>query len=184
MESHKEHDGSMTGPVLSQVVVAAVRADGRTCAAQAVPGGGLGHPVGPAVVAACPVEVRAALDWLPGRILVLMAAALDPAELTAVVRSAHLGTIRGVVVLAQEALALYALRGIDGRVPVVRVERDSDQRCIRRATLLGIDVRAKAPPALGQKRRRTIDLRPRSRPVHGYLPGVVARSGEPGIVAH
>lgn len=152
------------------------------CRASPVAGGGLGHASGPAVLVTCAAEIRSALDWLPGRIVILEGAALAPSILTLVVRSAQLATIRGVVLLADEAIDPAPLAAVGGCVPVVSVDRESDKRCIRRAALLGVDVHHRQPFSLDLRHRRAVDLRPRNRLGSGHQPGVVGRLGSPGEV--
>lgn len=151
--------------------VAAVSADGRTYDARPVDGGGIGCTTELAVLATSEADVREALDWIPGRILVLAEAALEPRTLALVVPSAHMATLSGIVLLGDDRLDLSPLTKIDAVVPVVCVEDLSDQRCVRRALRLTVDVRIGSPPL--------IDLR---RPHRMREPRATISLGEPGLV--
>jgi len=155
--------------------IAVVTADGRSCSARPVDGGGLGCVTGPAVLATSEEDVRTALNWMPGRILVLAEAALEPRALTLVVPSAHLATLLGLVLLGEDGLDVSMLADVDSVVPVVSVERASDQRCVRRSVRLMVDVHADVPPS--------VDLRSH-RPARAHRSGVPLRSGSPGMVRH
>lgn len=131
------------------------------CPAIAVSGGGLGFATAPAILAGSAEELRAGLDWLPGRIVVIHGAALAPSVLADVVRSAHIATIRAVIVLSDQSTGLDELSAIGGCVPVVRVPRESDQRAIRRATLVGVDVHREPQRSPVARHRCVVDLRGR-----------------------
>ena len=90
--------------------VAVVSADGRSCSARPIDGGGLGCVAGPAVLATSELDVRTALNWMPGRILVLAEAALEPRALGLVVPSAHMATLLGLVLLGEDDLDLIVKR--------------------------------------------------------------------------
>ncbi len=154
--------------------IAVVSADGRSCSARSVDGGGLGCVTGPAVLATSQEDVRTALNWMPGRILVLAEAALEPRALTLVVPSAHRATLVGLVLLGEEGLDESMLSDVDGVVPVVSVERASDQRCVRRAVRLMVDVHAEV--------RQSVDLRTH-RPIRAHRSAGWLRSGSPGMVS-
>ena len=155
--------------------VAVVSADGRSCSARPIDGGGLGCVAGPAVLATSELDVRTALNWMPGRILVLAEAALEPRPLGLVVPSAHMATLLGLVLLGEDDLDLSMLVDVDALVPVVSVERASDQRCVRRAVRLLVDVHADDP--------QLVDLRSH-RPIRAHRSGAAVRTGSPGTVKH
>ncbi len=123
-----------------------------------------------------PASVRAALDWMPGRVLVLADGGLAPQCLTAVARSAHLDTLSGVVVLAGEHTDLGPLARVDCAVPVVVVDRESDQEWVRRAVRLVVEVRTGEP--------ESVDLRTHHppRPRRGGSASIIL--GAPGTVRH
>ncbi len=58
--------------------LAALFVDGRECAARPVRGTGVGRVAGLCVRGTSPQSVRAALDWMPGRILVLADGGITP----------------------------------------------------------------------------------------------------------
>jgi hypothetical protein len=154
--------------------VAVVTADGRACPARPVAGGGLGSVAGPSVLVRCEGEVLCALDWMPGRILVVAEAALDPGALSLLVRSAHRTSVAGLVLLVENPVDLRALVEVEGVVPVVSVERASDQRFVRRAVRLKVDVQSGSSPS--------VDLRPRHQGSRGHRTGVAIQLGEPGMI--
>ena len=89
-------------------LLAALFVEGRECAARPVRGTGVGKVAGLCVRGTSPQSVRAALDWMPGRILVLADGGIAPDCLTSVARSAHLDTLSAIVVLAAgNACLLY-----------------------------------------------------------------------------
>ena len=156
--------------------MAALFADGRECAARPVRGTGLGRVAGLCVRGTSPQSVRGALDWMPGRVLVLADAGLDPECLTSVARSAHLDTLSGIVVLAGEGVDLGPLGRVESAVPVVLVPREADQQWVRRAVRLVVEVRAGAS--------ETLDLRTQHppRPRRGGSTSIIL--GSPGTVRH
>jgi hypothetical protein len=157
-------------------LVAAIFADGRECAARPVRGTGVGKVAGLCVRGTSPQSVRGALDWMPGRVLVLADAGLDPECLTTVAHSAHLDTLSGIVVLGAEGVDLGPLGRVDSAVPVVLVPRESDQQWVRRAVRLVVEVRAGDP--------ETVDLRTHQppRPRRGGSASIIL--GSPGTVRH
>jgi hypothetical protein len=163
------------GPQADERTVAVVSADGRICSAQPVAGGGLGVVTGLSVLATSEEDIRAALDWMPGRILVLAESALEPRALALAVPSAHMATLGALVLLGEQGRHLGVLAAVDGVLPVVRVERATDQRSVRRALRLIVDVHPEAAP--------TLDLRPHHRP-RGHRTVPAARSPHPGLVRH
>ncbi len=153
---------------------AEVSADGRSCAAHAVPGSGLGRVLGLGVLARTAAAVRSALDWMPGRILVLADDGLVGQCQERVAHSAHLRTLAGIVVLAEEGADLTRLAQVESCVPVVQISRAHDQRCLRRAVRIGVEVRRGAPQ---------VDLRPHRVPQPRTAAArVYADSGVPGTV--
>jgi hypothetical protein len=120
--------------------------------------------------------VRAALDWMPGRILVLADGGLAPDCLASVARSAHLDTLSAIVVLAAGDADLAPLDRVECAVPVVVVPRESDQQWVRRAVRLVVEVRAGDP--------ETLDLRTHQppRPRRGGSASIIL--GSPGTVRH
>ena len=170
------------GGVVSQrlrsghALLAALFVDGRECAARPVRGTGVGKVSGLSVRGTSPESVRAALDWMPGRILVLADGGLAPECLTSVARSAHLETLSAIVVLACEGSDLGPLGHVESAVPVVLVPRESDQQWVRRAVRLVVEVRAGDPEA--------IDLRVHQppRPRRGGSASIIL--GSPGTVRH
>lgn len=167
MVSQRLHSG--------HALVAAIFADGRECAARPVRGTGVGKVAGLCVLGTSPHSVRGALDWMPGRVLVLADAGLDPECLTSVARSAHLDTLSGIVVLAEEGVDLGPLGRVESAVPVVLVPRATDQEWVRRAVRLAVEVRAGEP---------TVDLRTHQppRPRRGGSTSIIL--GPPGTVRH
>lgn len=157
-------------------LMAVVLADGRQCMARPVRGTGIGRVSGLCVRGTSPESVRAALDWMPGRVLVLADGGLAPQALTSVARSAHLDTLSGVVVLAGQETDLGPLVRVDCAVPVVVVARESDQEWVRRAVRLVVEVRAGEP--------ESVDLRAHHppRPRRGGSASIVL--GAPGTVRH
>ena len=139
-------EGLRGGTGLSATVVA----DGRECTARTVAGGGLADVTGVAVLATTAPCVADALDWMPGRVLVLADAALSGECFKAVARSTHPSTFAAIVVLGDDGLDLEPL-SVAGSAPVVIVSRPSDQARIRRAVRLGVRV--------GQGSPETVDLR-------------------------
>lgn len=168
MGSQRLHSG--------HALMAALFADGRECAARPVRGTGVGRVSGLCVRGASPESVRAALDWMPGRVLVLDEGGLSPECLTSVARSAHLDTLSSIVVLAAEGADLGPLGRVDSAVPVVLVTRESDQVWVRRAVRLVVEVRAGDP--------ETVDLRTHHppRPRRGGSASIIL--GAPGTVRH
>jgi hypothetical protein len=158
------------------VLLAAVFADGRECAARPVRGTGVGKVSGLCVRGTSPDSVRAALDWMPGRILVLADGGLDQESLTSVARSAHFDTLAAVVVLGTVGTDLGPLGRVEAAVPVVLVARDSDQQWVRRAVRLVVEVRAGDPAS--------VDLRTHQppRPRRGGSASIIL--GSPGTVRH
>ncbi len=120
--------------------------------------------------------MRAALDWMPGRVLVLAEGGLVPECLASVARSVHLDTLAGVVVLASEGTDLGPLSRVDCAVPVVLVPHESDQQWVRRAVRLVVEVRAGDP--------QTVDLRAPHppRPRRGGSSAIIL--GAPGTIRH
>lgn len=157
-------------------LVAALFVDGRECAARPVRGTGVGKVAGLSVRGTSPQSVRAALDWMPGRILILADAGLDPECLTSVARSVHLDTLSAIVVLAGEGSDLGPLARVQSAVPVVLVPRESDQQWVRRAVRLVVEVGAGDP--------ETVDLRSHQppRPRRGGSTSIIL--GSPGTVRH
>lgn len=157
-------------------LLAALYADGRQCAARPVRGTGIGRVTGLCVRGTSPASVRAALDWMPGRVLVLGDGGLAPQCLMSVARSAHLDTLSGVVVLAAEGSDLGPLARVDCAVPVVVVEREADEEWVRRAVRLVVEVRAGEP--------ESVDLRAHHppRPRRGGSASIIL--GAPGTVRH
>jgi len=141
-----------------------------------VRGTGVGKVAGLCVRGTSPESVRAALDWMPGRVLVLAEGGLVAECLTSVARSVHLDTLSGVVVLADEACDLAPLGRVDCAVPVVLVPRESDQLWVRRAVRLVVEVRAGDP--------ETVDLRAHHppRPRRGGTASIIL--GAPGTIRH
>jgi hypothetical protein len=158
------------------VLLAALFADGRECAARPVRGTAVGRVSGLCVRGTSPDSVRAALDWMPGRILVLADDGLEPECLTSVARSAHHDTLAAIVVLATTGADLAPLSRVESAVPVVLVSRESDQQWVRRAVRLVVDVRAGDPA--------TVDLRTHQppRPRRGGSASIIL--GSPGTVRH
>ncbi|HYN55905.1 MAG TPA: hypothetical protein VES03_01790 [Motilibacterales bacterium] len=167
MVSQRLHSG--------HALLAALFVDGRQCAATPVRGTGVGKVAGLCVRGTSAQSVRAALDWMPGRILVLADAGLSPDCLTSVARSAHLDTLAAIVVLATEGTDLGPLGRVESAVPVVLVPRESDQQWVRRAVRLMVEVRAGEP---------TVDLRSDHppRPRRGGSASIIL--GSPGTVRH
>jgi hypothetical protein len=159
-----------------QSLLAALFADGRECSARPVRGTGLGRVVGLCVRGTSPQSVRGALDWMPGRVLVLADGGLAADCLTTVARSAHHDTLSGIVVLAAEATDLGPLARVESAVPMVLVPRETDQDWVRRAVRLVVEVRA------GEF--ESLDLRTHHppRPRRGGSASVIL--GEPGTVRH
>jgi hypothetical protein len=148
--------------------------DGREFAARPVPGTGVGRVSGLCVRGTSPQSVRAALDWMPGRILVLADSGLAAECLVSVARSAHLDTLSAIVVLADPGTDLGPLSQVESAVPVVVISRESDQERVRRALRLVVEVRAGDPG--------TVDLRTAAppRPRRGGSASIVL--GTPGTV--
>lgn len=173
-----EQDGAVIGQRLhtGQGLLAALFADGRGCAARPVRGTGLGRVSGLCVQGTSPQSVRGALDWMPGRTLVLADAGLDGSCLASVARSAHLDTLSAIVVLAGEGTDLGPLSRVDSVIPMVLVPRESDQEWVRRARRLVVEVRA------GEF--ESLDLRSHHppRPRRGGSTAIVL--GAPGTVRH
>jgi hypothetical protein len=157
-------------------LLAALFVEGRECAAQPVRGTGVGRVAGLCVRGTSPQSVRAALDWMPGRILVLADGGITPDCLTSVARSAHLDTLSAIVVLAAGGADLGPLDRVECAVPVVIVPRESDQQWVRRAVRLVVEVRAGDP--------ETLDLRSQQppRPRRGGSASIIL--GSPGTVRH
>ena len=155
-------------------LVGVLSVDGREFAAQPVPGTGVGRVSGLCVRGTSPQSVRAALDWMPGRILVLADSGIAPECLVSVARSAHLDTLSGIVVLADGGTDLAPLSRVECAVPVVVVSRESDQERVRRAVRLVVEVHAGDP--------ESVDLRTPSppRPRRGGSASIVL--GTPGTV--
>lgn len=153
---------------------AEVSADGRPCAARPLLGSGLGQALGLGVLARTGDEVREALNWMPGRILVLADDGLDVSCQQRVAHSAHLRTLVGIVVLADDETDLSHLAAVESSVPMVLVVRSHDQRSLRRAVRIGVEVRQGVPQ---------VDLRPPSFP-HPRHAGTHADSTAPGTVQH
>ena len=168
MVSQRLHSG--------HVLLAALSADGRECAARPVRGTGVGRVAGLCVRGTSPQSVRAALDWMPGRVLVLVDGGLAADCLASVARSSHLDTLSGIVVLAAEGSDLGPLARVDSAVPVVLVPHESDQQWVRRAVRLVVEVRAGDP--------ETVDLRIHQppRPRRGGSASIML--GSPGTVRH
>jgi hypothetical protein len=174
--------GEQYGVVVSQrlrsghSLLAALFADGRECAARPVRGTGVARVTGLCVVSTSPHSVRAALDWMPGRVLILADGGLAPECLTSVAHSAQLDTLSAIVVLAAEGIDLGLLSRVDSAVPVVLVPRESDQQWVRRAVRLVVEVRA-GDPAM-------VDLRTHHppRPRRGGSASIIL--GTPGTVRH
>jgi hypothetical protein len=170
------------GGVVSQrlhsghALLAALFADGRECAARPVRGTAVARVGGLCVVGTSPHSVRAALDWMPGRVLVLADGGLDPQCLASVAHSAHLDTLSAIVVLADGGADLGPLGRVDSAVPVVLVPRESDQQWVRRAVRLVVEVRAGDP--------ESVDLRTHQppRPRRGGSASIIL--GTPGTVRH
>jgi hypothetical protein len=157
-------------------LVAALYVDGRECAARPVRGTGLGRVAGLCVCGTSPESVRAALDWMPGRVLVLADDGLAPDCLTSVARSAHFDTLSGIVVLAAEGTDLGPLGRVDSAVPMVLVPRQSDHQWVRRGLRIFVEVRSGEP--------ETVDLRTHQppRPRRGGSASIIL--GTPGTVRH
>ena len=157
-------------------LLAALFVEGRECAARPVRGTGVGKVAGLCVRGTSPQSVRAALDWMPGRILVLADGGIAPDCLTSVARSAHLDTLSAIVVLAAGDADLGPLDRVECAVPVVVVPRESDQQWVRRAVRLVVEVRAGDP--------ETLDLRTHQppRPRRGGSASIIL--GSPGTVRH
>jgi hypothetical protein len=157
-------------------LLAALFVEGRECAARPVRGTGVGRVAGLCVRGTSPQSVRAALDWMPGRILVLADGGIAPDCLTSVARSAHLDTLSAIVVLAAGGADLGPLDRVECAVPVVVVPRESDQQWVRRAVRLVVEVRAGDP--------ETVDLRSHQppRPRRGGSASIIL--GSPGTVRH
>lgn len=136
----------------------------------------MGKVAGLCVRGTSPQSVRAALDWMPGRVLVLADEALSLPCLIAVARSAHLDSLSGIVVLAAETDLLDPLARVDSAIPVVVVHREADQQWVRRAVRLVVEVRA------GEA--QSIDLRSHHppRPRRGGSTSIIL--GSPGTVRH
>ncbi len=111
---------------------------------------------------------------MPGRILVLADDGLAVSSQERVAQSAHLCTLAGIVVLADEEIDLSYLGAVESSVPMVLIARSRDQRCLRRAVRVGVEVRRGVPQ---------VDLRPHSLP-HPRHAGVHADTTAPGTVAH
>lgn len=159
--------------------VGLVKVDRRTCVARPIAGGGHGCVAGPAVLAASEADVRTALAWLPGRILVLAEDARDDVCLRLVVPSVHRATLLAVVLLGDEGVDVSALSGVNARVPVVSVDRESDQRFIRRAVRLVVDVHAESEVPVDLRHSAT------ARPALAHRgTDATIRLGEPGTVRH
>lgn len=157
-------------------LLAALFVDGRECAAQPVRGTGVGRVAGLCVRGTSPQSVRAALDWMPGRILVLVDAGITTECLISVARSAQLDTLSAIVVLAAGDADLGPLDRVDCAVPVVVVPRESDQQWVRRAVRLVVEVMPGDPA--------TVDLRTHQppRPRRGGSESIIL--GTPGTVRH
>lgn len=154
---------------------ATVVVDGRECTARSVAGGGPADVTGVAVIATTAPCVQDALDWMPGRILVLADAALSGECLKAVARSTHLSTFAAIVVLGEDPVDVEPL-ACAGSAPVVIVSRLSDQARIRRAVRLGVRV--------GQGSPETADLHVAHppRPRRGGSSSIIL--DVPGTVGH
>ncbi len=136
----------------------------------------MGQVLGLGVLADTAAALRSALDWMPGRILVLAEEGLTAACQEQVVDSAHLSTLAGVVVLAHDEMDLTCLEQVACAIPVVRVARSHDQRCLRRAVRIGVEVRQGVPE---------VDLRAHPLPIPrlgGRLAPVRAEWDPPGTV--
>ncbi len=161
---------------LERGLLAALFADGRECAARPVRGTGLGRVAALCVHGTSPQTVRGALDWMPGRALVLADGGLGRACLDSVARSAHLDSLSAIIVLADEGADLGPLGRVDTMVPVVLVPRVSDQEWLRRARRIVVEVQA------GEI--ESVDVRGHHlpRPRRGSGPTVIL--GAPGTVRH
>ncbi len=137
--------------------VALVKADRRSCRALPLQGGGHGHVSAPAVLATSEADVRAALAWLPGRILVLAEGALEPVCLALVVHSVQRATLSGVVLLGEGTADTRPLAEAGGLVPIVSVDRPSDRRCVVRAARLVLDVRDETDGSVGLGHARSAE---------------------------
>lgn len=155
---------------------AVLTADGRECRARPVRGTGVGRVAGLCVRGTTPQAVRAALDWMPGRVLVLADDGLSTECLMSVARSAHLDTLSGIVVLTAETDGLGPLERVESAIPVVAVDREADQLWVRRAVRLVVEVHA------GES--ESIDLRSHHppRPRRGGSASIIL--GSPGTVRH
>jgi hypothetical protein len=161
--------------------VAALFVEGRACAARPVRGTGVGRVSGLCVRGTSPQSVRAALDWMPGRILVLADGGIAPDCLASVARSAQLDTLSAIVVLAAGDADLGPLDHVECAVPVVVVPRESDQQWVRRAVRLVVEVHPGDPEATDPE---SIDLRTHHppRPRRGGSASIIL--GSPGTVRH
>jgi hypothetical protein len=157
-------------------LLAALSADGRQCAAQPVRGTGVGRVSGLCVRGTSPETVRAALDWMPGRVLVLAEGGLAPPCMTSVARSSHLETLSAIVVLPGAGTDLGPLSRVDCAVPVVVVRREFDQDWVRRAVRLVVEVRAGEPESVDLRTHRL------PRPRRGGSSPIIL--GAPGTVRH
>ncbi len=117
-------------------------ADGRQIAAVPLLASCVGSALGPAVTASTVEQVRTALDWMPGRILVLADDAMRSAGLAMVLRSAMLSTVAGVVVLVDDEGDPGVLGELPLAVPMVMVAREPDHELLRRAKLVAVEVRS------------------------------------------
>ena len=154
---------------------ATVVADGRECTARTVAGAGRADVTGVAVLATTAPCVQDALDWMPGRVLVLADAALSGECLKAVARSTHPATFAAIVVLADDGVDVEPL-SVAGSAPVVIVSRPSDQARVRRAVRLGVRV--------GQASQECVDLRAAHPPRPRRGGSSVVRLEVPGTVGH
>lgn len=154
---------------------AVVIADGRKCTARSLRADSTADVTGVAILATTAPCVQDALDWMPGRVLVLADAALSGECLHAVARSTHHSTFAAIVVLSDIGVDVEPI-SVGGSAPVVMVSRPSDQACIRRAVRIGVQVGQGAPAA--------VDLRAAHppRPRRGGSSAIVL--GVPGTVGH
>jgi hypothetical protein len=171
--------GHPTPGTLAPAPVALLEVEGRACAVRPLRGTGIGSVCGPAALVDSLEGLRAATRWLPGRVLVLGPAALEPACL------AHLdalppGAFAAIVALTDDVHALAGLRLTSGLVPAVAVLRPAEREMVRRGVLICVAVTDQPEqrhpiPAPRRPRRRTQGGTTRS-----AVPGTIDLRTPPG----
>jgi hypothetical protein len=162
-----------TGAVEDAALLATLSVEGRSCPARPLRGSALGSVSGLVAVAESERDLREAVTWMPGRILVLGGSALARPTLRSLLTTTEITTFGGIVVLADEATDLDPLGSAPAAIPMVTVSGPIDQDRIRRAVrvTLTVDTRpsvvAPIPTPRHHRRRRV------SAPVSLGAPGTV-----------